>query len=72
MSSHHSQKWFNLHHGQVAAGRVRRLQRQTARLDCFLTGRAEARFEYNCGLVFGFLCFSYTMFVTATYLGHII
>lgn len=72
MSSHHSQRCFNLHHDQVSAGKVRRLQRQAERLQGFLVSRAEAHFEYNCMLVFGFICFAYTMFASAVYLGYII
>ena len=72
MSSHHSQKFFNLHYDQVEAGRARRLQRKAERLQDFLTGREEARLEYRCMLVFGFICFAYTMIATAVYLGYII
>lgn len=72
MSSHHSQKWFNLHHSQVEAGRARRLQRQVERIECFLTGQQEDRFEYNCMMVFGFICFAYTALMTAVYLGHMV
>lgn len=72
MSSHNTQKFFNLHHNQVDAGRARRLQRQADRLQCFLSGREEARFEYKCVLVFSFICFAYTMMATAAYLGYIL
>ena len=72
MSSHHSKKFFNLHHDQVNAGRAKRLERQIERLQGFLSGREEARLEYNCILVFGFICFAYTMIATAVYLGYII
>ena len=72
MSSHHSQKCVNLHHAQVNAGRARRLQYQADRLKGFLIGREEARFDYSCMLVFGFICFSYTTLATAVYMGYII
>lgn len=72
MSSHHSQKFFNLYHDQVNAGRAKRLQRQAERLQGFLSGREEARFEYRCMLVFGFIWFSYMNLATAVYLGYII
>lgn len=72
MSSHHPRKWFNLHHEQVNAGRVRRLERQAERLRHFLSGREEARFEYQCMLIFGFICFAYTMIATAVYTGYVI
>lgn len=72
MSSHHSQKFFNLHHDQVNAGRARGLQHQTDKLQRFLSGREEARFEYRCMLVFGFIWFSYMNLATAVYLGYIL
>ena len=72
MSNHHTQRWVNLHHDQVNAGRARRLQRQTGRLQCFLSGREEARFDYKCMLAFSFICFSYINLATAVYLGYII
>ena len=72
MSSHHSQKFFNLHHDQVNAGQARRQERQAERLQSFLSGRKETRFEYRCVLIFGFICFAYTMIATAVYLGYII
>jgi len=72
MSCHRSQKSINLHHDQINAGRGRRLHRQTERLQAFLNGREEARFEYNCILVFGFICFSYTAIATAVYTAFII
>lgn len=61
-----------MHHDQVNAGRAKRLQRQTDRLQNFLTGREEARFDYKCILVFSFICFAYTMIATVAYLGYII
>ena len=72
MSSHNTQKFFNLHHDQVNAGRARRLQCQANRLQCFLNDRAEARFDYKCMLGFSFICFAYTMIATAAYLGYIL
>jgi len=72
MSSHYSQRSINLHHDQVNAGRARRLQRQANRLQSFLSGREEARFDYKCMLAFGFICFGYINLATAVYLGCII
>jgi len=72
MSSHHSQECFNLHHSQVNAGKARRLQHQAERLHSFLTVRKQLRLEYNCVLVFSFICFAYTMLATSVYLGYII
>jgi len=72
MSSHHTQKYFNLHHDQVNAGRARREQRQGDRLQNFLEMRKQLRLEYNCVLVFAFICFAYTMLATTTYLGYVI
>ena len=72
MSSHCSQRNMNLHHNQVDAGRARRLQRQADRLQCFLSGREEARFDYKCVLAFSFICFAYTMIATVAYLGYIL
>jgi len=72
MSCHHSQKNINLHHDQVNAGRNRRFQRQAERLQSFLNGREEARFDYNCVLVFGFICFAYSGISSAIYAGYIL
>ena len=72
MSSHHSQECFNLHHSQVNAGKARREQRREDRLRNFLETRRLLRSEYNCMLVFGFICFAYTMLATTVYLGYII
>ena len=72
MASHHSQKFFNLHHDQVNAGKTRREQRQAERMQNFLATREQLCFEYNFPLVCGFICFAYTMFATATYLGYVI
>jgi len=72
MSCHRSQKSINLHHDQINAGRDRRLQHQVERLQSFLNGREEARFEYNCALVFGFIYFSYIAIATAVYTRYIL
>ena len=72
MSSHHSQRFFNTHHGQVNARRDRQLQRQSERLQNFFATRKQLRMEYDISLVFGFICFAYTMFATATYLGYVL
>ncbi len=72
MSSHHSQECFNLHHDQVNAGKARREQRQWNRLQNFLELREQLKMEYNCVLVFSFICFAYTMIATSVYLGYII
>lgn len=72
MSSHHSQEYTNRHHDQVNAGKARRLQHQAERLQGFLAMRKQLRLEYNCVLVFGFICFAYTQIATAVYLGYII
>ena len=68
MSSHHSEKCFNLHHNQVNAGKARREQRQVERLRSFLEGREQLKMEYNCMLGIGFICFAYTILATAVYL----
>jgi len=72
MSSHHSQKWFNLHHDQVNAGRARKEQRQKSRLSSFLEGREQAIAEVWCVRGFEFLCFAYLMLATAVYMGRIV
>ena len=71
MSSHHSQEAINLHHKQVAAGKVRRQQRQEARQQVFMALREEARTEYNIVLSFGFMCFMYIMLAIPAYLNYI-
>jgi len=72
MASHHSQRFFNLHHDQVNAGKARRLQRQTDRAQNFMALRGQARFEYNFTLVCGFVCSAYMIIIPAVYLGYII
>ena len=72
MSSHRSQKAINLHHDQVNAGQARKEQCQAARLQNFLGMRSQLRMEYNISLIFGFICWAYTMFATATYLGYVL
>jgi len=72
MASHHTQRFFNLHHDQIAASRIRRLQRQIDRTRRYLAEREEARMEYHCMLVFGFISFAYTMLATALYLDYLL
>ena len=72
MSSHHSEKCFNLHYDQVNSGKARRLQRQVERLQNFLDKRKELRMEYNCMLSFSFICFAYTMLATPFYLKYVL
>jgi len=71
MSNHYSQRSINLHHDQVNAGRARRMQRQAERLQSFLTGRQEARLEYQCMLGVGFVCFCYLMIAPVVYLDYL-
>ena len=74
MSSHHSQKFFDLHHQQVGAGRERRRSRSLGRFRSFLVSRnlirAEVRRDYYICLGFSFLCFLYITFLTLSYLGY--
>lgn len=72
MSSHHSQRWFNLHHNQVNAGRERRGQRQWERHENYMATRGEARREYGFMLCCGFICFAYIMFAIPAYLGYVL
>lgn len=72
MSNHHSQKSINLHHDQVNAGQAKRQQRQDARLQAYLTGWFQARFEYWWIQFAVAFCFGYTMIATAAYLRHLL
>ncbi len=72
MSSHHSQKSVNLHHDQIAAGKARRLQRQSDRLYNFLEMKRQFRMGQNCTLVFSFICFAYLPLATAAYMWYIV
>lgn len=72
MSSHHKQRFFNLHHDQVNAGHLRKMERQAARLQRFLTGREEAQLEYRWMQIFGFICFAYMQFATVAYMWYIL
>ena len=72
MSSHHSQKFFNLHHLQVAAGKERRTQRQIDRQARYIAGGKAALRQYHIALCFGFVWFSYTQFAIPAYLWYVI
>ena len=72
MSNHCSTKSLLLHHYQADAGKIRRQQKAEGRHESFLLGRAKARQEYHCVLVFAFICFAYVNIATAVYLGHMI
>lgn len=76
MSSHHSQKFFDLHHKQVAGGRERKRSRFLERLELFKEQRgsikAEVRRDYLIGLTFACLCFVYIVVTCAVYLNHIL
>lgn len=72
MSNHHTQRAINLHHDQVSTGRNRRLQRRVDRVQGFLASREEARFEYNCMLVCGFVNLVYTVSVIMAHMGYIL
>jgi len=71
MSSHHSQRFFNLHHQQVAGGRRRKQERIQERLGFFIEQRtilqAEARYTYLCGLFFSYLTFVYMAGISVVY-----
>ena len=72
MSNHHSQKSIRLHHDQLNASQARKEIRQEARSQNFQAKSSQLRMEYNISLIFGFVCFAYTMFATATYLGRLL
>lgn len=72
MSSHHSQKFFNLHHWQVAAGKERRTQRQIDRQARYIAGGKAALRQYHITLCFAFGWFTYTQFATVTYLWYVL
>ena len=72
MPSRRIPRLYSLHHDQINAGRDRRLQRHADRIHAFLTLREQARWEHRFPLLFGFLCFAYTMLATALYLGRVI
>ena len=76
MSSHHSQKFFNLHHQQVASGRERKRSRFLERLELFKEQRgsikAEVRRGYLIGLFFTCLCSLYIVVACAVYVNHIL
>ena len=76
MSSHHSQRFFHLHHQQVATGRERKQSRFLGRLESFRERRnliqTEVRADYLCGVAFGFLCFLYMAVASVVYLKYII
>ena len=75
MSSHHSQKFYDLHHQQVGAGRERRRARFRERLESFREQRGAIRAgiarDYLCVASFAFLCFVYIAFSIPAYLNYI-
>ncbi len=76
MSSHHSQRFFNLHHQQVADGKARRQYHIQDRLNAFRDQResirASIRADYLCGLFFSYLAFLYMAGVSVVYLKYVI
>ena len=76
MSSHHSQKFFNLHHRQVEGGRERKRFRFLERLELFKEQRgsiqAEVKRDYLIGLAFTCLCSLYIVIACAVYLNWIL
>ena len=72
MSSHHSQKAINLHHDQIAAGKARRRQRYEDRLHSYLETCRQYRYDRNCILSFGFICFAYSMLAIPFYLKYVV
>ncbi len=76
MSSHHGQKFFNLHHKQVAGGRERKRSRFLGRLELFREQRgsiqAEVKKNYLIGLAFTCLCSLYIVIACAVYLNWIL
>lgn len=72
MSSHHTQKAINLHHQQVTAGKERRKERQSERLQRYLLQRKDAIWEYNFAMCMTFLCFAYSQMAIPQYLRYIL
>jgi len=70
MSSHHSQRFYDLHHAQVAAARERRYQRNLQRFFNWQIKRTEARDTYCYAAGLSFICFTYSMFMPAVYLAY--
>jgi len=76
MSSHHNQRFFNLHHEQVDSSRERKQGRLLARLEVFREQRGVIRAEINrgylIGLAFTSLCFVYIAGGVPLYLNYIL
>jgi len=76
MSSHHSQRFLNLHHKQVVSGKERRHSRLLERLELFREQRgsiqAEVKRDYLIGLAFTCLCSLYVVIACAVYLNWIL
>ena len=75
MSSHHSQRFFNLHYKQLADAGERRQARRDTRLGFFLSTRALIRAEVERDVLiifaFGFGCFVYIAVSTPLYLDYV-
>jgi len=76
MSSHHSQRFFDLHHKQVVAGRERKHARFMERLEFFREQRgsiqAGRRRDYLCGLFFTCLISLYVVVASIVYFNYIV
>lgn len=71
MSSHHSRRFYDLHHQQVDGARERRRQRQVERREQFITWRNGIWADisrFNLALsVYGFIWFIFVATQTVTY-----
>lgn len=76
MSSHHTDKFFQLHYQQVAGGRERARQRAAERLESFQQVRAvrkaEVLTDYLCVTGFGMVWFVYMAMASVAYLRYIV
>ncbi len=75
MSSHHSKRFFNLHHQQVTEAKERHQSRYEERLSSFLFGRsliqAKVQSDFFCVAAFTILCFVYINMASIAYLSYL-
>lgn len=72
MSSHHTQKFFNLHHEQVVSSRKRKAASAYERQERHLAVGHAARLHYDCVRVLAFIFFAYMGIASALYTGYVL
>lgn len=72
MSSHHTQKFFNLYHEQIDDRRQRQMTRDQARQERYLSHSHDALLHYNYVRLLVFIMFAYCGIASALYTGYVL